>query len=422
MWTSLAILALVGRAPAAPTRKASTAFDMPLTWTPFGFTTDTIQVGTPPQPLNSFVDWTWIGQYAFTPRCHGSLKDTWQCLQPGQGLYNQSQSSTFVNQSKLYPDRNWNPNHFFFYDDLSVGFGSDIQYVGPDHKAPVTLQLADMHFTLEFAYPFAGVFGLSPVFSADNASTQSTFYQMWEQGVYPSPLISFHYCYNTTFGNSAPLREHCNGADGLQTLGGTSPVLKLTEDAESAVLWYDNIVFPPVNEIDFEYDPGLYNYWALHVSRLRIGDEEQALNVTKFGNPGAIFDHASYGRGVPLGENSYNRLIEITAGQPIELDETTAPNNGNQSFVSVDCEAVDTFPVIDYVFEGHDRVWEVTPQNYVERIQVEGEDVCVLNVRTLGEKDFIIGNFGETFAKDKVILFDFDKLRVGIADVPAGAY
>lgn len=425
----IAFLAVVTGAFAAPTRRASGAFDMPLAWTPFGFTTNTITVGSPPQQLDSFVDWTWIGQYAFTPRCHGSLQDTFDCLQPGQQLYNQTQSRTYTNQSNLYPDRNWNPNHFFFYDDLSVGFGSDIQKVG-DHQAKVTLQLADMHFQLDFVYPFAGVYGLSPVFKSDNASTQSPFYQMWEQGVYPSPLISFLYCHNSTFDRPAPRRELCNDNDGLQTLGGPSPVLSLPANSSSSskttdsVLWYENILFPAVNDIDFEYEPAVYNYWAVRLTQHLIGDEEQALNTSASigGNPGAIFDHASYGRGVPMSENSYARLIEITGGQPIELDENTAPNNGNQSFVSVDCAKVKSFPSVKFVFEGHERVWEVLAENYVEVLELDSEQVCVLNVRTLGEGDFVIGNFGETFAKDKVILFDFEKLKVGLADVPEAAY
>lgn len=440
MWQSIAFLAVLNGAIAAPTRRAPGAFDMPLTWTPFGFTTNTIKVGNPPQPLDSFVDWTWIGQYAFTPRCHGSLQDTFDCLQPGQPLYNQTQSWTYTNQSNLYPDRNWNPNHFFFYDDLSVGFGSDIQQVGPDHQARVTLQLADMHFQLDFAYPFAGVYGLSPVFKTDNASTQSPFYQMWEQGVYRSPLISFLYCHNSTFDRPAPRRELCNGNDGLQSLGGPSPVLSLSESTSSSsssgkkgkdgnatnpVLWYDNIVFPPVNDIDFEYEPAVYNYWAVRLTQHLIGDEVQALNTSTSigGNPAAIFDHASYGRGVPMSENSYARLIEITGGQSITLDEDSAPNNGNQSFVSVDCAKVPSFPSVKFVFEGHERVWEVVPENYVEILDLgKKEQVCVLNVRTLSEGDFVIGNFGETFAKDKVVLFDFEKLKVGLADVPRGAY
>ncbi|GAB1212185.1 hypothetical protein ATERTT37_001315 [Aspergillus terreus] len=423
MWLSVALLTLLDGALAAPARQHSGAFDMPLTWTPFGFTTDAIQIGTPPQPLVCFVDWTWIGQYAFTPRCHGGSQGTYACLQHGQPLYNETESRTFANQSVLYPERTWNPNHFFFYNDLSVGFGSDIQRVGPDHQARVTLQLADMHFQLDMVYPFGGVYGLSPVFKSDNASTQSPFYQMWQQGVYRSPLVSFVYCHNSTFDQPTPRRELCHGKDGLQTLGGPSPVLSLSDKNNSSpILWYDNIVFPPVNEIEFVYQPAVYNYWALRLTRHLIGDEEQALNTSIGGNPGAIFDHASYGRGVPMSENSYRRLIEITGGRPVVLDANAAPNNGNQSFVSVNCEKVPSFPNVKYVFEGHDRVWEVTPANYVERREVDGKEVCVLNVRTLGEGDWIIGNFGETFAKDKVVLFDFEKLRVGLADVPAAAY
>ncbi|KAL4910892.1 hypothetical protein BDW74DRAFT_172352 [Aspergillus multicolor] len=228
MWKSPAVLVLLNRAlaaPATPTERKATTFGMPLARTTFCFIANTIQIGTPPQSVDSFVDWTWIGYHAR------------------------------------------NPNHFhfffffFFYDDLSVGFGSNIQHVGPDHHARVTLHLADMHFQQEFVYSFAGIYGHSPVFSSDNASTQSTFYQMWKQGVYPTPIISFLYCYNSTFNNPAPRRELCRDNDGLRTIGGHSPVLDTSKTDSDPVLWYDNIVFPQVNEIYFEYDPAIH--WVL---------------------------------------------------------------------------------------------------------------------------------------------------------------
>ncbi|KAA8649454.1 hypothetical protein EYZ11_007761 [Aspergillus tanneri] len=422
LFVVLGLLSSAFAAPAPSGSHGNPAFDMPLTWTPFGFTTDSITVGTPPQRVDSFVDWTWIGQYVFTPRCHGSLSKTSDCLQPSQTLFNQTQSRTYVNQSRLFRDRVWNPNHFFFYDDLSIGFGSDIERVG-NHSARITLQMADMHFSLDFAYPFAGVYGLSPVFAdKDNASTQSPFYQMWQRGAYRSSIVSFQFCYNSTFGNPTPDRARCHGHDALQTLGGLSPALtKLgTKEASKSILWYDNIDYPIVNDIDFEYDPPIYNYWAARLTKHLIGDEEQALNTTYGGNPGAIFDHASYGHGVPMSGNSYRRLIQLTDGKPLSLDKDDRPNNGNQSFVSVDCDRVSSFPALKYQFEGHDRLWEVIPQNYVERLSLgNATETCVLNVRTLGEGDFVIGNFGDTFAKDKIVLFDFEKMKVGLADMPS---
>ncbi|KAI6782823.1 uncharacterized protein J7T54_000966 [Emericellopsis cladophorae] len=421
----LLALGLLGGAFAAPapcTPIDRGAFDMPLQWTPYGFATNTISVGTPAQSMDSFVDWTWIGQYVFTPRCHGDLSRTSECLQPDQMLFDQRESRTFVNQSHLYPDRHWNPNHFYFHDDLSIGFGSDMLRVG-NTKSRVTLQMADMRFKLDSAYPFGGVYGLSPVFAGyDNASTQSPFYQTWRQGGYPEPITSFQYCYNSTFGNPVPDRSRCNDNDGLQTLGGLSPALTELGDTEAqeAILWYDNIFFPLVNDVDFEYDPPLYNYWATRVTKHLIGDEEQTLNKTYGGNPAAIWDHASYGRGLPMSVNSYHRLIHLTEAQPIILDEVDKPNNGNQSFASVDCSRVDSFPSVKFQFEGHDHVWEVIPQNYVDRISPANasEPVCVLNVRTLADGDFVIGNFGDTFAKDKVVLFDFEEMKVGLADMP----
>lgn len=164
---SLSLLSLVAAAPAKPRTNQPNSYDLQLTWTPFGFIGN-ISIGSPAQEVAAFVDWTWIGQYAFTQTCHGDRSKTYDCLSKEQLIFNQSESSTFVNQSALYPSRTWNPNHFFFYDDLSVDYASDILTVGPS-STRITIQAADMHFDLtEEPYPFTGVYGLSPVFKSDN--------------------------------------------------------------------------------------------------------------------------------------------------------------------------------------------------------------------------------------------------------------
>ncbi|KAL8818968.1 MAG: hypothetical protein Q9223_002509 [Gallowayella weberi] len=376
------------------------SFDLLLTWSPFGFLGN-VSIGTPPQTVTSFVDWTWIGQYAFTTTCHGNPERTLDCFAKDQAIFNQSQSHTFRNESASYPSRTWNPNHFFFYQDLSVDYASDIETIGPS-STRLTIQAADQHFNLTDApYPFAGVYGLSPVFKGDNASIQSPFYQAWLAGAWPEPFVAFHYCYN---GSADTSKSTCQGHDGLQTLGGYNDSL-----VRGALSWYDIDFFPEVNVVDFVYEPALYNYWTLNLTKLSLGDKPQALNEST--GAGAIFDHASYGRGAPLSVNAYAELIAATAATPITLD--SPPNNGNQSFYRVDCATAATFPPIRYQFQGHERLWEITPSNYVEKLG----DLCILNVRTLGDGDFIAGNFGETFAKDKYVVFDFEKNKVGLADL-----
>lgn len=176
------------------------------------------------------------------------------------------------------------------------------------------------------------------------------------------------------------------------------------------VIWYDVIDFPEVNVVDFVYSPAVYNYWTLNLTRFCLGDEEQQLNKTV--GAGAVFDHASYGRGAPMSVNAYQRLIDLSGATPITLQNP--PNNGNQSFYQIDCGKIEQLPPLKYEFLGSDKVWEIKPSNYVDDL---GGGVCVLNVRTLGYGDMVIGNFGETFSKDKYIIFDFEKLKVGIADV-----
>ena len=87
------------------------SFDLPLTWNEFGFLGN-ISLGTPPQPITSFVDWTWISQYVFTEEsCHGDEARLYECFAKEQPVFNRSQSSTFQDQSASYPSRTWNPNH-----------------------------------------------------------------------------------------------------------------------------------------------------------------------------------------------------------------------------------------------------------------------------------------------------------------------
>lgn len=167
-WFLLNVHGLIFGSPARPRPELGGSFDLPLTWSTFGFLGN-VSIGTPPQQVTSFVDWTWISQYVFTTTCHGDKDKTFDCLAKEQTIYNQSQSSTFRDESTLYPSRTWNPNHFFFYKDLTVDYASDIETVGPS-SARLTIQAADFQFDLTKApYPFAGVYGLSPVFKTDNS-------------------------------------------------------------------------------------------------------------------------------------------------------------------------------------------------------------------------------------------------------------
>ncbi|OTA01514.1 aspartyl protease [Trichoderma parareesei] len=402
------LLAVLSSARVSCSPTGTQPLDLPLALSELGFLTP-ISIGSPPQSVVSLMDWTWINQFTLSTLCLGSSHDTSACLVDGQAFFNQSESSTFVNQTSLYPTRTWNPNGFFGPLPLTVQFGSDIQHVGP-MSAPVTFMLADMQFPQPSSFPFTGVFGLSPVFQTDNQSTQSTFYQFWKQGLYASPTVAFLYCYNSTFGNAAPARSLCAGNDAVQSLGGYHS----NWISAGSLKWYDSIIFPLVNTIDIVTSPEILNYWALPVTQHLIGNEVQAINKTA---SGAVFDYASFGRGAPVSINSYTRLIELTRARPITLDPALAPNNGAQAFYSVPCSNVTKLPPLKYQFGAGTPQWEIIPENYVERIALSSsETACVLNVRTLGDGDWIIGNLGETFAKDKVILFDFDKLQIGIAN------
>lgn len=156
------------------TTKAS-RYDLPLSWASSGFLT-TIDLGTPSAQVSVFVDWTWISQFLVGPKCWGAY-DPDACLFPDQKHWDPRDSSTFKNLSGTYADRTWRPNHFFFEDPLHAEYGSDVVGVGPV-TSEIVVQVSDLHFNASaygYEFPFAGVFGLSPVYMGD-------------AGEYPNPL------------------------------------------------------------------------------------------------------------------------------------------------------------------------------------------------------------------------------------------
>lgn len=228
---------------------------------------------------------------------------------------------------------------------------------------------------------------------------------MWRSNAIPSPLTSFIYCYN---GTGAPPRSVCGGHDGVQTLGGVKQ-----ENVKGAIEWHDIIRFAPINSVDFVYSPSLLEYWAIPLTSMKIGDEEQPLNTSYHGQAAATFDHASYGVGAPMGVDGYNKLVKMLNGTRISLPKAARPNNGNQTDYAVDCSKTASFPELKYSFGGSKREWVIRPENYVEKVNGS----CVLNIRTLGEGPMQIGNFGKDFARDKVVTFDFEHYKVGISDL-----
>ncbi|KAK2746042.1 hypothetical protein FQN57_003382 [Myotisia sp. PD_48] len=414
MRSILALVALgltsIPQTSAAPDGKRTEKVVLPLTLERNGFNADIMSLGTPKQKMRMFIDWTWIGAFIISTQCNDT-NDVFNCIPHDQTYFNQTESTSLVNQTHLYPSRTWNPNHFFFDKDLRVVFASDVLRTG-NTEARITVQLSHLNWQTPAAYAFNGIYGMSPVFKADNASVQAPFYQMVKQRKYPSGVTSFVYCYKNDMGGKLPPREKCNNSDGLQTLGGYHH----DHIGWRGIEWINTIIFPPVNDIDFIYNPAMYNYWSIPVTKHLIGNEEQPLNKTT--GAAVVFDHASYGRGAALSVGSYKRLVSITNAQPVTLTQKTTPNNGKQKYYSVDCGKVNSFPPIKYQFGKWRRVWSILPRHYVHKATTQdGKDVCVLNVRVIGQgENFIIGNLGENFAKDKVILFDALNNKVGLAD------
>ncbi|KJZ78760.1 hypothetical protein HIM_02151 [Hirsutella minnesotensis 3608] len=385
------------------TTKARTVYDWPVDWDSLGFVSRAI-VGNPGFEYKLFVDWTWSSHIIGTPRCFGQWNPK-LCLHKDQVYWDPRKSTSFRNLSTVYEERTWKPNHFFFDNPLHIEYGSDIVQVGPASSRAV-LQLLDFTFNASaqgFAYPFTGIYGMSPVFKGDGPNFQSPYYQQWKGAAWKSGKTGFVYCYDKS------QKKVCNGHDGIQTMGGIRDDLI----KQGKIWWYDIKIFPDVNEIAFQYKPGFYNYWAVELEGLTIGNETQRIEPTsdKSGK-GAIFDHASFGRGTPLTPNAYARLVAATGGKPYQSKEPV--NNGPQAFYSVDCSKINTFPTIKYKFAGHGRQWDVTPKMYVEQTQ---NGTCVLNVRAMATGDKFIGNFGETFLKEKYIVLDFERNRVGLADI-----
>lgn len=169
-FTAVAAATLLGCTLAAPVAPSSEdyagSYDMPLTWSSYGWLGEW-SVGTPAQKMTAFVDWTWISLYALTAKCKGSLTQINECFLPGQEYFNTTLSSSFKNETALYPSRVWDPNHFYNTLPIKVEYASDIVRVGPT-SAQLVLEAADFQFMEPVPFPFDSVYGLSPVLPGDN--------------------------------------------------------------------------------------------------------------------------------------------------------------------------------------------------------------------------------------------------------------
>ncbi|KAG9238215.1 aspartic peptidase domain-containing protein [Amylocarpus encephaloides] len=400
-------LALVADAhPAAHSKPCNQPYDIPLIRNKdYGWFAN-ISIGTPPQPMTVFTDWTWTSQYAISTTCDGVEGNTADCLSPAQQLFNQSNSATYKDETSLYPSESWFPNEFF-PAPFNVDYASDVQTIGPV-TSRIVLQTSNIQpgiFT-QFTLPFGGIYGMMPDPKGENASDLSPFNQQYKDGAWPEPYAAFSFCP----GPSCP-----EGADAIQTLGGYSKAL-----ARKGLHWYDVVDVPAVNELAFTFSPKIYSYWSIQVSGLFIGSERQALNTTAAkqgdGVPAAIFDHASKGRGIPLSTDAYARLVQITRAKPVPAGSpilSAPPNNGPQPFFTVDCRKTRFFPPITYTFSGDRTRWTVEPSEYIAKVG----DACVIDARTLGKGSYLLGNFGDNFLKGKYVVFDFKKNRVGLAKV-----
>lgn len=181
------------------------------------------------------------------------------------------------------------------------------------------------------------------------------------------------YCYDDDH------KAACDGWDGIQSLGGIRRDLIKNDK----IWWYKTEKYVDVNTLNFKYDPAFYNYWGIELDTLKIGDENQKIVPTSNSSgKAAIFDHASYGRGIALTANAYDSLVEMTQGTPIELE--TPVNNGEEANYAVDCTDISSFPTVSYKFRGHSKEWSVTPEHYIETL---ADGTCVLNVRVLADGD-----------------------------------
>lgn len=146
--------------PCSPPR----GFDLPLVRDPFFGYLGNVSVGTPSQEITVFVDWTWTSQYFLSTVCGNGTASTGTCLSPGQQIFNQTQSNSFVNQTAQYPDQAWYPNEFLPVP-FEVSYGADVMQVGPT-TSPITMQLSDIPPGLLVQMPlsFGGIMGLMPTF------------------------------------------------------------------------------------------------------------------------------------------------------------------------------------------------------------------------------------------------------------------
>jgi hypothetical protein len=152
------------------------SYDMPCIRDPnYGYLAN-ISIGSPPQQITSFVDWTWISQYVVSTTCAGNDPNAADCYSPNQVKYSKTMSTTYLDESKKYPSESWYPNEFL-PAPFDVDYASDVETIGPVSRR-VVIQTSDFqkgYFT-SLVLPFAGFFGMMPSFPGSNGTLLSLSY------------------------------------------------------------------------------------------------------------------------------------------------------------------------------------------------------------------------------------------------------
>ena len=170
------VFAVVALAAPASVYRQSTAtqvqpVEVPLLRTKYGLFGN-VTIGTPPQPIVAFFDWTWFSMYAISATCGSDPTATAKCLSPQQSFYDQAKSSTYKNQSVQYGERGWAPNQFFGNVTFNVDYAEDVTSVG-SASASVIFQAGDSPpgVFVQKPFPFASIYGLGPTYKTDNGKS-----------------------------------------------------------------------------------------------------------------------------------------------------------------------------------------------------------------------------------------------------------
>ncbi|XP_037818031.1 lysosomal aspartic protease-like [Lucilia sericata] len=306
-----------------------------------------ITIGTPPQKFVVLFDSGSSNLWVPSSRCW-----IWDVACKKHNQYNHDKSSTYVKNGETI--------------SIQYGSGSMSGFLSQDDVTVEGLTIKNQVFAEAMNEPgnsftdanFDGIFGMAYQSLAEN-NVVPPFYNMFAQGLVESDVFSFYL-----------KREGSAIAGGELILGGVD-----------SSLFKGDITYVPVSQ---------QGYWQFEVSSGSINGQSICDNCQAIADTGTSL--------IVCPQAAYETLQNEIGGM----------YNSEDGNYYVDCSAIDSLPVVNFVIGG--RNFSLEPSAYI--VNLEGS--CMSSFTTMGTDFWILG---DVFIGPYYTVFDLGNNRVGFAPV-----